>query len=170
MAASMLEGVEVRLNENFLPKKEEYLELADKVIYTGMIDAYFDYCFGPLEYRSLRFETEELDTNNYQGNAVVNYTDRETPYTRVVEHKHFEFGTQEHTVVTREYPAAWEPGDEPYYPMNDEKNNRLYGEYSELAEKEEQVIFGGRLGQYKYYDMDDVIEQALLCAKSEGLR
>ena len=167
MAASMLEGVEVRLNENFLPKKEEYLELADKVIYTGMIDAYFDYCFGPLEYRSLRFETEELDTNNYQGNAVVNYTDRETPYTRMIEHKHFEFGTQEHTVVTREYPAAWEPGDEPYYPLNDEKNNRLYGEYSKLAEKEEQVIFGGRLGEYKYYDMDKVIESALACAAKE---
>lgn len=170
MVASMLEGVEVRLNENFLPKKEDYMGMADKVIYTGMIDAYFDYCYGPLEYRSLRFETEELDIDNYQGNAVVNYTDRETPYTRVIEHKHFEFGTQPHTVVTREYPAAWEPGDEPYYPLNDEKNNRLYEDYQKLADAEENVIFGGRLGQYQYYDMDDVIEQALLCAKYEGLR
>lgn len=170
MVASMLEGIEVRLNEDFLEKREEYKEIADKIVYTGMIDAYYDYCYGKLTYRSLNFETEVMDTDNYQGNAVVNYTDRETPYTRVIEHKHFEFGTQEKTVVTREYPAAWKLGDEPYYPINDDKNNSLFEKYRELAEKEENVIFGGRLGQYKYYDMDDVIEQALLCAEWEGLR
>ena len=140
---------------------------ADKVVYTGMLDDYFGHCFGTLEYRSLRFETEELDMENYQGNAVVNFTDRETPYTRVIEHKHFEFGNQEKTVVTREYPADWQPGDEPYYPMNDETNNTLFEKYQNLAKKEKNVIFGGRLGQYKYYDMDDVIEQALLCAERE---
>lgn len=167
MIASMLQGIEVRLSEDFLQKREEYLQLADKVIYTGMLDAYFNHCFGELEYRSLRFETKVLDTDNYQGNAVVNYTDRETPYTRVIEHKHFEFGTQEKTVVTWEYPANWKPGDEPYYPMNDEKNNQLYQKYRKLADQETNVIFGGRLGQYKYYDMDDVVEQALLCAERE---
>ena len=167
MIASMLQGIEVRLSEDFLQKREEYLQLADKVIYTGMLDAYFDHCYGELEYRSLRFETKVLDTDNYQGNAVVNYTDRETPYTRVIEHKHFEFGTQEKTVVTWEYPANWKPGDEPYYPMNDEKNNQLYQKYRKLADQETNVIFGGRLGQYKYYDMDDVVEQALLCAERE---
>lgn len=166
MAASMLEGVEVRLGEDFLEKRDMYLDMADRIVYTGMIDAYFDYCYGELEYRSLRFETEIMDMDNYQGNAVVNYTDRETPYTRVIEHKHFEFGTQEKTVVTREYPAAWKRGDEPYYPMNDEKNNRLYEQYQQLAKKEKRVIFGGRLGQYKYYDMDDVVEAALECAKT----
>ena len=170
MVASMLEGVEVRLGEDFLEKRDEYLALADKIVYTGTIDAYYDYCFGKLTYRSLNFETEVLDTDNYQGNAVVNYTDRETPYTRIIEHKHFEFGKQEKTVITREYPASWKLGDEPYYPMNDEWNNNLFQKYRELAEKEEKVIFGGRLGQYKYYDMDDVIEQALLCAEWEGLR
>ena len=167
MIASMLEGVEVRLSEDFLEKRESYMQMADKVVYTGMLDAYFGNCYGTLEYRSLRFETEVLDEDNYQGNAVVNYTDGETPYTRVIEHKHFEFGTQEKTVVTREYPASWQPGDEPYYPMNDEKNNALFQKYQKLAEKEENVIFGGRLGQYKYYDMDDVVEQALLCAGRE---
>lgn len=167
MVASMLEGIEVRLGEDFLEKREEYSQIADKIVYTGMIDAYYDYCYGKLTYRSLSFETEVMDTDNYQGNAVVNYTDRETPYTRVIEHKHFEFGKQEKTVVTREYPSAWKLGDEPYYPMNDEKNNSLFEKYKELAEKEENVIFGGRLGQYKYYDMDDVIEQALLCAEWE---
>lgn len=164
MVASMLEGIEVRLGEDFLEKRKEFLAMADRVVYTGMIDAYFDYCYGELEYRSLRFETELLDVDNYQGNAVVNYTDRETPYTRVIEHKHFEFGNQEQTVVTREYPAAWKRGDEPYYPLNDEKNNRLYEMYCQLAKKEKRVIFGGRLGQYKYYDMDDVVEAALKCA------
>lgn len=167
MVESMLQGCEVRLAEDFFLKKEDYLSMTDKVVYTGMLDAYFGYCFGTLDYRSLRFETEEMDLENYQGNAVVNYTDRETPYTRVIEHKHFEFGTQEKTVVTREYPADWHPGDEPYYPMNDKKNNALFEKYWELAKKEKKVIFGGRLGQYKYYDMDDVIEQALLCAEQE---
>ena len=169
MISSMLEGIEVRLGVDFLEQREAFLALADRVVYTGMIDAYFDYCYGELEYRSLRFETELLDTDNYQGNAVVNYTDRETPYTRVIEHKHFEFGTQEQTVVTREYPAAWKRGDEPYYPVNDEKNNQLFEKYCQLAKKEKSVIFGGRLGQYKYYDMDDVIEAALKCAEEEGL-
>ncbi|MCI9149337.1 MAG: UDP-galactopyranose mutase [Lachnospiraceae bacterium] len=169
MISSMLEGTEVRLGEDFLEQREAFLALADRVVYTGMIDAYFDYCYGELEYRSLRFETEILDMDNYQGNAVVNYTDRETPYTRVIEHKHFEFGTQEQTVVTREYPAAWKRGDEPYYPVNDEKNNQLFEKYCQLAKKEKRVIFGGRLGQYKYYDMDDVIEAALKCAEEEGL-
>lgn len=167
MVESMLRGCQVRLGEDFLLKKEEYLAMADKVVYTGMLDDYFGHCFGTLEYRSLRFETEELDMENYQGNAVVNFTDRETPYTRVIEHKHFEFGNQEKTVVTREYPADWQPGDEPYYPMNDETNNTLFEKYQNLTKKEKNVIFGGRLGQYKYYDMDDVIEQALLCAERE---
>ncbi len=167
MIASMLEGVEVRLGEDFLADRAAYLAMADKVVYTGMIDAYFDYCFGELAYRSLRFETEVLDTDNFQGNAVINYTDRETPYTRIIEHKHFEFGIQEKTVVTREYPAAWKKGDEPYYPVNDEKNTLLYERYRELAEKEKRVIFGGRLGQYKYYDMDDVVEAALGCVAAE---
>lgn len=167
MVESMLRGCQVRLGEDFLLKKEEYLAMADKVVYTGMLDDYFGHCFGTLEYRSLRFETEELDMENYQGNAVVNFTDRETPYTRVIEHKHFEFGNQEKTVVTREYPVDWQPGDEPYYPMNDETNNTLFEKYQNLAKKEKNVIFGGRLGQYKYYDMDDVIEQALLCAERE---
>ena len=167
MVESMLRGCQVRLGEDFLLKKEEYLAMADKVVYTGMLDDYFGHCFGTLEYRSLRFETEELDMENYQGNAVVNFTDRETPYTRLIEHKHFEFGNQEKTVVTREYPADWQPGDEPYYPMNDETNNTLFEKYQNLAKKEKNVIFGGRLGQYKYYDMDDVIEQALLCAERE---
>ena len=136
-------------------------------MYTGTIDSYFDYCFGKLQYRSLRFETEVLDCDNYQGNAVINYTDRETPYTRIIEHKHFEFGTQEKTVITREYPAEWTEGMEPYYPVNDERNQEFYKKYAELAEKEENVIFGGRLAEYRYYDMDKVIESALSCVKKE---
>ena len=132
-----------------------------------MIDEYFGHCYGNLEYRSLKFETELLDTDNFQGVAVVNYTDRETPYTRIIEHKHFEFGTQEKTVITREYPADWKPGMESYYPVNDEKNQSLYSRYAELAAKEEKVIFGGRLAEYKYYDMDKVIESALRRAKQE---
>ena len=135
--------------------------MADKVVYTGAIDEYFEYCFGKLEYRTVRFETEVLDTDNYQGVAVVNYTDRETPYTRVIEHKHFEFGRQEKTVISREYSSEWSVGMEPYYPVNDEKNTALYQAYRELAEKEENVIFGGRLGDYKYYDMDKVVAAAL---------
>ena len=130
-------------------------------MYTGAIDAYFDYCFGPLEYRSLRFETERLEEENHQGVAVMNYTDWETPYTRTIEHKHFEFGKQPVTYVTKEYPADWKPGDEAYYPVNDEKNQKLYARYAELAKKEKNVIFGGRLAEYKYYDMDDVVKRAL---------
>lgn len=161
MVENMLEGTEVRLNEDFLAKREEYKGLARTVVYTGMIDEYFDYCYGELEYRSLRFETEVLEEENYQGNAVVNYTEYEVPYTRIIEHKHFEYGTQPKTVITREYPKNWSKGDEPYYPMNDEKNAGLYEKYHALSEQEGDVIFGGRLGQYKYYDMDDTIEAAL---------
>lgn len=157
----MLDGIEVRLNVDYLKQRNEYNALADKVIYTGPIDAYFDYKLGTLEYRSVRFENEVLDIENYQGNAVVNYTDPETPYTRIIEHKHFEFGTQKKTVISREYSTEWKKGDEPYYPINDEKNSNLYEEYKKLAEKETSVIFGGRLGEYKYYDMDTVIEAAL---------
>lgn len=165
MVEKMLEGTEVRLNENFLEKKQEYRDLAETVVYTGMIDEYFDYCFGELEYRSLRFETEVLDEENFQGNAVVNYTEYEVPYTRIIEHKHFEYGRQPKTVITREYPKNWTKGDEPYYPMNDERNAALYAKYRELAEQEGHVLFGGRLGQYKYYDMDDTVEAALQCVR-----
>jgi UDP-galactopyranose mutase len=158
---NLLEGIEVRLNLDFLADKENLESIADKIVYTGPIDAYFDYQYGELQYRSVRFENEILDTPNYQGNAVVNYTDSETPYTRIIEHKHFEFGTQPKTVISREYSAEWKKGDEPYYPVNDEKNGALYERYKLLADKEENVIFGGRLGEYKYYDMDKVIEVAL---------
>ncbi len=159
--ANMLEGIEVRTGIDYLEKKDEFEGLADKVIYTGMIDEYFDFRLGNLEYRSLRFETEYLpDTDDYQGNAVVNYTDDKTPYTRIIEHKHFEFGTGKGTVVTREYPSAWNVGDEPYYPLNNERNNNLYEEYRRLAEGSN-VFFGGRLGKYKYYDMDDTIAAAM---------
>jgi UDP-galactopyranose mutase len=157
----LLDGIEVRLSTDYLANKEELSKLAEKIVYTGPIDAYFDYQYGALQYRSVRFETEVLDTDNYQGNAVVNYTDSETPYTRIIEHKHFEFGTQPHTVISREYSTEWKKGDEPYYPVNDDKNSALYEKYKALAEKEENVIFGGRLGEYKYYDMDKVIEVAL---------
>lgn len=164
MVDQMLEGAEVRLGVDYLEHKEELDAQAEKIVFTGAIDAYFDYKLGALEYRSVRFETEVLDTENYQGNAVVNYTDSETPYTRVIEHKHFEFGTQPKTVVSREYSAEWKKGDEPYYPVNDAKNGALYRQYKELAEQEDQVIFGGRLGEYRYYDMDKVIASALeLC-------
>lgn len=161
MIEKMLLGAEVRLGVDFLEKKSEYENIADKIIFTGMIDEYFDYCYGQLEYRSLRFETEILNESNFQGNAVVNYTEYEIPYTRIIEHKHFEFGTQEKTVITREYPAKWQKGDEPYYPMNDDENNELYKKYKELADKESKVIFGGRLGEYKYYDMHQVVRRAL---------
>ena len=156
----MLEGAEVRLNTDFLKNKKELSALADKIIYTGMIDEYFDYRLGYLEYRSLKFESSVIDEKNYQGNAVVNYTDSDTAFTRVIEHKHFEFGKQEKTVVTWEYPKKWEIGDDPYYSVNDSRNNELYAKYTELAEKEEKVYFGGRLGSYKYFDMDDVIVEA----------
>lgn len=163
----MLSGIEVRLNTDFFEHREELENIADKIVFTGMIDQYYDYCYGTLEYRSLRFETELLDEENYQGNAVVNYTEYEIPYTRIIEHKHFEYGTQAKTVITREYPATWKKGDEPYYPMNDEKNNELYAKYKELADKEEKVIFGGRLGMYKYFDMHHVIDEALKCVEKE---
>ena len=158
MVEKMLDGTEVRLNVDYLADRENLNALAEKVVYTGPVDAYFDYKLGALQYRSVRFETEVLDTDNYQGNAVVNYTDAETPYTRIIEHKHFEFGTQPKTVISREYSAEWKKGDEPYYPVNDEKNSALYAEYKKLADAEPGVIFGGRLGEYKYYDMDKVIE------------
>lgn len=167
MVEHMLEGIEVRLGVDYLAEKEQLDSLAEKVVYTGPIDAYFGYGLGALEYRSIRFETEVLDMPNYQGNAAVNYTDRETPWTRIIEHKWFEYGTQEKTVVSREYSSEWKPGDEPYYPVNDEKNNALYAEYRKLAEGEQRVIFGGRLGEYKYYDMDAVILAALTMAEQE---
>ena len=163
----MLEGIPVHLHTDFLPRREELSALAERVLYTGPIDAYFDYRLGALEYRSLRFETELLDTDNYQGNAVVNYTDAETPYTRIIEHKHFVYGTQPKTVITREYSAEWRPGDEPYYPVNDGKNAALYRAYRELAQREHRVIFGGRLGEYRYYDMDQVVRAALDCAREQ---
>ena len=158
----MLERIDIKLNTNFFDNREYFENIADKIVFTGMIDEFYNYKFGRLEYRSLKFETEILDKENYQGNAVVNYTEREIPYTRIIEHKHFEFGKQEKTVITKEYPSEWKEGDEPYYPVNDEKNNKLYEKYKELADKEEKVIFGGRLGNYKYYDMDKVIEKVLL--------
>lgn len=164
------ENITVETNTDFFDKKDEYLKDYDKVVFTGMIDQFFDYRLGELEYRSLRFETEELDVDNYQGNAVVNYTDKETPYTRIIEHKHFEFGKGDKgkTVITKEYPATWHRGDEPYYPINDAKNNSLYKEYVELAQKEaDNVIFGGRLGQYRYYNMDQVIGAALVTVEQE---
>ena len=167
MVEKMLEGVEVRLGQDYLADKAQWDELADKVVYTGPVDAYFAYKLGVLEYRSVRFETEVLDMENYQGNAVVNYTDAETPYTRIIEHKHFEFGTQEKTVISREYSAEWKPGDEPYYPVNDDKNSALYAQYKDLAAQEENVIFGGRLGEYQYYDMDKVVEVALAKVRAE---
>ena len=172
MVANMLEGIEVRLNVDYLETKAELDALAEKTVYTGAVDAYFGYALGNLEYRSVRFENELLDIPNFQGNAAVNYTDRETPWTRIIEHKWFEFGKDDagndlpKTVISREYSSEWKPGDEPYYPVNDEKNGALYKEYRSLAEKEQNVIFGGRLGEYKYYDMDAVIAAALeMCGK-----
>ena len=167
MVANMLEGIEVRLGVDYLKNKAELDALAKKVVYTGPIDAYFDFRLGTLEYRSVRFETEVLDMPNFQGNAAINYTDRETPWTRIIEHKWFEFGTQPKTVISREYSSEWKPGDEPYYPVNDEKNSALYARYKVLADKETRVIFGGRLGEYKYYDMDKVIEAALALCRNE---
>ena len=167
MIENILDGIEVRLGEDYLQDKAKWDGMAKKVVYTGPIDAYFNYCLGTLEYRSVRFETELLDKPNFQGNAAVNYTDRETPWTRIIEHKWFEFGKDENgndlpkTVISREYSSEWKPGDEPYYPVNDEKNGALYKKYKELADKEEDVIFGGRLGEYKYYDMDQVIVSVL---------
>ena len=168
----MLDDVEVRLGVDFFKERGALTENAKKIVFTGMIDEYYDYRFGELEYRSLRFETEDLPQENFQGNAVVNYTEAQVPYTRIIEHKHFEFGCQggnamNHTVITREYPATWKRGDEPYYPMNDEKNNALYAKYKALADAETNVIFGGRLGMYKYFDMHHVIAEALACVGKE---
>ena len=166
MVENLLDGIEVRLGEDYLKKKAEYDALAERIVYTGAIDAYFDYKLGALEYRSVRFENEVLNMPNFQGNAAVNYTDAETPWTRIIEHKWFEFGDQPKTVISREYSSEWKVGDEPYYPVNDEKNGKLYAEYKKLAEAENNVIFGGRLGEYKYYDMDAVIASALeMCEK-----
>ena len=166
MIANMLEEIEVKLGVDYLEDKAALDQLADKVVYTGPIDAYFNFQMGTLEYRSVRFDTEVLNKPNFQGNAAVNYTDAETPWTRIIEHKWFEFGTQPKTVISREYSSEWKPGDEPYYPVNDEKNGTLYLEYKGLADKEDRVIFGGRLGEYKYYDMDAVILSALeMCEK-----
>ena len=173
MVANLLDGIEVKLGVDYFDNKAEYDAMADKVIYTGPIDAYFDYKLGTLEYRSVRFETETLDMPNFQGNAAVNYTDAESPYTRIIEHKWFEFGKDANgndlpkTVISREYSSEWKIGDEPYYPVNDEKNGQLYERYKKLAEAEKHVIFGGRLGEYKYYDMDSVIAAALNCCKVE---
>ena len=167
LVEKLLAGAELRLGVDYLKEKEALDALADRVVYTGAIDAYFGYCFGALEYRSLRFETEILDEPNFQGNAVVNYTDRQTPWTRIIEHKWFDPADQPKTVVTREYSVPWKPGDEPFYPVNDEKNAALYERYRALAEREERTIFGGRLGEYKYYDMDQVVAAAL--AKSREL-
>ena len=166
MVEKMLKGCDVQLNTDFFDDKEKWLGVADKVIFTGTIDAFYDYKFGKLEYRSLKFETETLDCDNFQGNAVINYTDAETPYTRIIEHKHFEFGTQPKTVITKEYPAEWHSGDEPYYAVNDEKNTALFQQYKKEAEANKKVIFGGRLGMYKYFDMDDTVVAALeLCSE-----
>ncbi len=167
MVSNMLEGAEVRLGVDYLAEKKELDALADKVVYTGAIDAYFGYKLGVLEYRSVRFETEVLDKPNFQGNAAVNYTDAGTPWTRIIEHKWFEFGAQPKTVISREYSSEWKVGDEPYYPVNDEKNMKLYEEYKNLSASEEKVIFGGRLGEYRYYDMDAVIASALKKCRDE---
>ena len=173
LVENLLDGIEVRVNEDYLVARAKWDTLAEKIVYTGAIDAYFDFSLGNLEYRSIRFENEILDIPNFQGNAAVNYTDRETPWTRIIEHKWFEFGKDENgndipkTIISREYSSEWKPGDEPYYPVNDEKNGALYIRYKALADKENKVIFGGRLGEYKYYDMDAVIASALECATKE---
>ena len=166
LAEKLFSGADILLNTDYLQDKSKWDALADTVLYTGAIDRYFNYCLGPLQYRSVRFETEVLDIPNYQGNAVINYTDRETPYTRIIEHKHFVFGTQPKTVISREYSAEWQPGEEPYYPVNDAANSALYEQYRALANSEKNVFFCGRLGEYRYYDMDAVIARALSLADS----
>ena len=163
----LLEGIEVNLGIDFFDNREELEQIADKIVFTGMIDQFYNYRFGELEYRSLRFEEEVLDVDNYQGNAVINYTEYKIPFTRIIEHKHFEENTSNKTVITKEYPATWKKGDEPYYPINNEENNAKYQLYNELADKEDNIIFGGRLGEYKYYDMHQVIERALQVVKEE---
>ena len=165
----MLSDCDILLNTDFFEDKEKWLSIADKIIYTGTIDKFFDYSEGQLEYRSLRFESEILDEENFQGNAVINYTEREIPYTRIIEHKHFEFGTQPKTIITKEYPATWKQGDEPYYAVNDERNSALYAKYKALADKQNKLIFGGRLGMYKYFDMDDTVAAALDLVKNLSL-
>lgn len=167
MVRNMLDGIDVRLGVDYLENKNELDNCAEKIVYTGAIDAYFNYKLGTLEYRSVRFETEVLDIPNFQGNAAVNYTDKDTPWTRIIEHKWFEFGKQSKTVISREYSSEWKLGDEPYYPVNDEKNNALYSEYKKLADDEKNIIFGGRLGEYKYYDMDSVIAASLNMSEKE---
>ncbi len=167
MMKKMLQGIEVKLGVDYLEDRAAFDSMAERIVYTGQIDRYFDYCEGVLAYRMVRFEQEILDCDNYQGNAVVNYTQREVPYTRIIEHKHFEFGTQPKTVISREYPSEWQKGEEPYYPVNDEKNNTVYEAYRKLAEKEKKVVFGGRLGEYRYYDMDKVVGRALEMAERE---
>ena len=162
----MLEGIEVKLNTDFFDEKDKWLNIANKIIFTGMIDQYYDYCYGELEYRGLNFEFETLDVENYQGNAVINYTDAETPFTRIIEHKHFENSDSLKTIITREYPKKWKKGEEAYYPLNDEKNSELYNKYVELSKKEDKVVFGGRLGMYKYFDMWQVIDEALKLVRS----
>jgi len=166
----MLEGVDTRLGVNYFDHKDELDDMAVRILYTGMIDEFYEYRYGPLEYRSLRFETEVLEIDNYQGNSVVNYTDTDTPYTRIIEHKHFEFGTQSTTVITKEYPIEWKRGYEPYYPVNDDNNNELFSRYRRLADKEKNVLFGGRLADYKYYDMHHVIKKALQAVEKECCR
>lgn len=163
----MLNGIDVRLNYDFFVHKDELNRIAEKIIFTGPIDQYYDYCYGELQYRSVRFETEILDMENYQGNAVVNYTEYEVPYTRIIEHKHFEYGNQKKTVISKEFSESWSKDKEPYYPINNDRNNCLYEKYKQLSKKDRNVIFGGRLGQYKYYDMDKVIEEALNLVKIE---
>ena len=164
---NLLKGCDVKVNTDFFTDKDKWLNSASKVLFTGMIDEYYDYCYGELEYRSLEFKNETLDTDNYQGTAVMNFTDRDTPFTRIIEHKHLEFANSDKTIITREYPKTWHKGEEAYYPVNDDKNNDLYEKYKQLAKKEDKVIFGGRLGMYKYFDMGQVIEEALNLVKSE---
>jgi UDP-galactopyranose mutase len=166
LIGGLLDGIEIKVNTGFFEDRNYFESIAEHIVFTGRIDEFYQYRFGQLEYRSLRFETETLDCENYQGNAVVNYTDAGTPYTRIIEHKHFEFGKQPKTVISREYPMEWREGAEPFYPINDEKNNAFYRQYRLLADTERRVIFGGRLAEYKYYDMDDVIEKALLVSKT----
>lgn len=163
----LLEGIEVKLNTDFFNDREKWENIADKILFTGMIDQYYDYSYGELEYRGLRFESETLDIDNYQGNAVINYTDSETPFTRIIEHKHFEGSNSPKTIITHEYPQNWERGMEAYYPVNNDKNNKLFDKYQKLAENEENIIFGGRLGMYKYYNMDQIIDEALKLVESE---
>ena len=167
MVNNMLEGIEIRLGEDFFERKEYWEKCAEKIVFTGPVDRFFEYCNGPLAYRSLRFEIEIMDCFSFQGNAVVNYTDRETPYTRIIEHKFFDPVEAEKTVISREFSVAWKPGMEEFYPINDHKNAELYEKYRLLAEKEQKYLFGGRLGEYRYYDMDAVIERALLKAEEE---